>query len=83
MAEDKSAAVLQAMVERYEQLLRRLLEEANDEDRLFAFRASPRSAHQPTLFESGVHHVHQRVRQFVSYTLHEFHPEIEGQWRTW
>jgi hypothetical protein len=78
MSQEKSAQELQAKIDSYEELLRRLIAEADDEQKLFAFRQSGKSECGPTLFESGQHHVYQLVRQYASYTLKQFHPEIAG-----
>jgi hypothetical protein len=80
MSKVKSVEELQAMINSYEELLRRLIAEADDEEKLFEYRQSRESAYSPTLFESGTHHVYQLVRQYASYTLNQFHPEIPGQW---
>ncbi len=80
MSEGRCVEELQAMIDSYEELLRRLIAEADDEEKLFAFRQSGKSEYGPTLFESGQHHVYQIVRQYASYTLNQFHPEIAGQW---
>jgi hypothetical protein len=80
MSEERSIEELHAMIDSYEELLRRLIAEADDEEKLFAFRQSSKSELGPTLFESGQHHVYQIVRQYASYTLNQFHPEIAGQW---
>jgi hypothetical protein len=80
MSQEKSVEELQAMIDSYEELLRRLIAEADDEEKLFAFRQSGKSECGPTLFENGQHHIHQRVRQYASYTLNQFHPQIAGQW---
>ena len=76
MAETIPVETLQAMVERYERTLRRLVDEADDEARLYAHLTGPDSPVGATLLEIGRHQLYQEIRRFAVHTLHEFHPEI-------
>jgi hypothetical protein len=69
------------MIDSYEELLRRLIAEADEEEKLFKFRMSPQSEYRPTELELGAHDAYQRVRQYASFTLNKFHPEIADNWR--
>jgi hypothetical protein len=69
------------MIDSYEELLRCLIAEADDEEKLFKFRMSPQSEYRPTELEVGAHDVYRRVRQYASFTLNKFHPEIADYWR--
>jgi hypothetical protein len=80
MSEEKSVEELKAMIDSYEESLRRLIAQADDEAELFTFRQSGRSQCGPTLLETGQHHIYQLVRQYASYTQNRFHAEIAGQW---
>jgi hypothetical protein len=66
MSEKKSAPTPEAMIESYQELLRRLIADADDEEKLFAFRKSRESKYGPTELEIGRHEVHQRIRQYAS-----------------
>ena len=77
MAEGIPVPTLQSMIERYERTLRRLVDEADDEARLYAYRTGPQSPVEATPFEIGRHDLYQEIRRFAAYALHEFHPEIQ------
>jgi hypothetical protein len=76
MAEKIPAETLQAMVERYEETLRLLIEKADDEARFYEFRHSPESRYEVGMFEIGRHDLFQEIRRIAVYTLQSFHPEM-------
>jgi hypothetical protein len=76
MATKVAAKTLRAMVERYEEALRSLLAEAEDNDRLFVHRLSADTLGPLTAIEMGRHDVHLEVRRVAANALHRFHPEI-------
>ena len=60
------------MNDRYEKTLRRLVDEADDEAGLYAYRTGPDSSVEATPFEIARHDLYREIRRFVAYALHEF-----------
>lgn len=65
------------MVQTYEEILRRLLAEAEDYDRLYAYRLGPKSPRRPAESEIATHDLYNHIRRVVTPALQSFHPGIE------
>ena len=75
MATRPRAAELQQKVSTYEATLRRLLADADEEAKLWAYIKSERLK-GPSEQEIGTHDTLQRIRKVVAFSLNKFHPEI-------
>lgn len=66
-------AKLGEMVRAYEQTLRRIIADADDEEKLYKHRCGKNSTAQADAYTIGVHETHQKIRRMVAYALKEFH----------
>jgi hypothetical protein len=65
------------MAQTYEETLRRLLAEAEDEANLYAHLTGPNYKYPVTVEQAITHEVFQHVRILASHALRQFHPEIK------
>jgi hypothetical protein len=77
MATKKRSPKFQRMAHIYEQTLRRLLAEAEDEARLYTHLRGSTYNHLVTEGQIATHDTLQHVRIVAAYALRQFHPEIE------
>lgn len=66
-------AKLGEMVRSYEQILRRIVADADDEEKLYKHRCSKNSPVQADAYAMGTHETHQKIRTMAAHALKEFH----------
>ena len=67
----------QSMAQTYEETLRRLLAEAEDEAKLYAHLTGPDYKYPVTVEQAVTHEILQHVRILAAHALRQFHPEIK------
>lgn len=67
-----NTAKLGDMVRSYEQILRRMVADADDEEKLYK-HCSANSTLQADAYATGIHEIHQKVRTMAAHALKEFH----------